>query len=133
MTDVDTRLATLSPAKRALLERMRVAGTSIPRIADGPAPLSAEQRRLWYQLHLAPGFPIYTISLGYRLRGRLDAEALVWALHQLVRRHEGLRMSFRESAGIPVQEVTDGSAFQPEVLDLRGDEWAEPEANYQTE
>jgi amino acid adenylation domain-containing protein len=134
MTDLADRLAALSPAKRALLLKMRAAPAHapIPRIADGPAPLSAEQRRLWYQLQLAPGYPLYTIPLGFTLRGRVDVDALVEALRELVARHEILRTAFRESAGIPVQEVTDGSAFRPEVLDLRGDEWAEPEANYQT-
>ncbi|HET7462908.1 MAG TPA: condensation domain-containing protein, partial [Longimicrobium sp.] len=135
MTDLADRLAALSPAKRALLTRLRAAPAlaPIPRIADGPAPLSLEQRRLWYQLQLAPGYPLYTIPLGFRLRGRVDVDALVDALRELVQRHEVLRTAFRESAGIPVQEVTDGSAFRPEVMDLRGDEWAEPEANYQTD
>jgi hypothetical protein len=57
MTELHDRLAALSPAKRALLEKLRVAQAPrpIPRIADGPAPLSAEQRRLWYLAQLAPG------------------------------------------------------------------------------
>jgi amino acid adenylation domain-containing protein len=136
MTELHDRLAALSPAKRALLEKLRVAPEAepIPRIADGPAPLSAEQRRLWYLAQLAPGHPIYTIPLGVRLRGPLEVDALLGALLDLVARHESLRTAFRESAGIPVQEVRDGSAFEPEVLDLRGEEeWAEAEANYQTD
>jgi len=135
MTELADRLAALSPAKRALLMKLRTAPAHapIPRIADGPAPLSAEQRRLWYQLQLAPGYPLYTIPLGFRLRGRVDVDALVDALRELVARHEALRTAFRESAGIPVQEVTDGAVFRPQVMDLRGDEWAGPEANYQTD
>ena len=136
MTELHDRLEALSPAKRALLEKLRVAPDleAIPRIADGPAPLSAEQRRLWYLAQLAPGYPIYTIPLGLRLHGPLDADALLGALRDLVARHEPLRTAFRESAGIPVQEVRDAGAFEPEVLDLRGDaEWGEAEANYQTD
>ncbi|HKP76812.1 MAG TPA: condensation domain-containing protein, partial [Longimicrobiaceae bacterium] len=137
MTELHDRLTALSPAKRALLEKLRVtpaaAAEPIPRIADGPAPLSAEQRRLWYLAQLAQGYPIYTIPLGMRLTGALDAGALLAALKDLVARHEPLRTSFRESAGIPVQEVRDGAGFEPEVLDLRADEWAEAEANYQTD
>jgi hypothetical protein len=134
MTELADRLAALSPAKRALLTKLRSAPAHapIPRIGDGPAPLSLEQRRLWYQLQLAPGYPLYTIPLGFRLRGKVDVDALVASLRELVDRHEVLRTAFRESAGIPVQEVTDGAAFTPEVLDLRGDPWAEAEANYQT-
>ncbi|HEX6749254.1 MAG TPA: amino acid adenylation domain-containing protein [Longimicrobium sp.] len=132
MTDLQDRLSALSPAKRALLEQMRVAGAApIPRIAGTAAPLSAEQRRLWYQLQLAPRHPVYTIPQGFRLRGEVDADALLGALRDVVERHEALRTAFRESAGTPVQVVGDGSAFEPEYLDLRGDEWAESEANYQ--
>ncbi|MFL5537436.1 MAG: amino acid adenylation domain-containing protein, partial [Longimicrobiaceae bacterium] len=135
MTELHERLSALSPAKRALLEKLRVARETgaIPRIADGPAPLSAEQRRLWYLAQLAPGYPIYTIPIGLRLHGPLEVDALLDALRDLVARHEPLRTAFRESAGIPVQEVRDGSAFEPEVLDLRAEEWAEAEANYQTD
>ncbi|MFL5385764.1 MAG: amino acid adenylation domain-containing protein [Longimicrobiaceae bacterium] len=136
MTELHDRLAALSPAKRALLEKLRVAQEpgAIPRIADGPAPLSAEQRRLWYLAQLAAGYPIYTIPIGLRLHGPLEVDALLGALRDLVGRHETLRTAFRESAGIPVQEVRDGSAFEPEVLDLRGEaDWGEAEANYQTD
>ncbi len=135
MTDSHDRLAALSPAKRALLEKMRVAAAPapIPRIADGPAPLSAEQRRLWYALQMAPGYPVYTIPVGFRLRGPIDAGALAGALRDLVARHEVLRTAFRESAGIPVQVIGDGAVFAPEVLDLRADEWADAEATYQTD
>ncbi|HVG46354.1 MAG TPA: condensation domain-containing protein, partial [Longimicrobium sp.] len=135
MTELHDRLAALSPAKRALLEKLRVAQEpdAITRIADGPAPLSAEQRRLWYLAQLAPGHPIYTIPVGLRLHGPLEGDALLGALRGLVARHEPLRTAFRESAGIPVQEVRDAAAFEPEVLDLREDEWAENEANYQTD
>jgi amino acid adenylation domain-containing protein len=137
MTDLHDRLAALSPARRALLEKLAAApaaadGPPIPRLDDGPAPLSPEQRRLWYVLQLAPGHPIYTISLGFRLRGPVDVDALAGALRDLVARHEPLRTAFRESAGEPVQVVTDGAGFTPEVLDLRTHEWAEPEANYRT-
>ena len=137
MTELHDRLSALSPAKRALLQKLRVSGPPgaepIPRIADGPAPLSAEQRRLWYLAQLAPGYPIYTIPIGLRLRGPLDVDALLAALRGLVARHEPLRTAFRESAGIPVQQVRDGDDFEPEVLDLRAEEWAEAEANYQTD
>ncbi|MBV9107940.1 MAG: amino acid adenylation domain-containing protein, partial [Gemmatimonadetes bacterium] len=133
MTDVHDRLSALSPAKRALLERMRTAAapSPIPRIAGNAAPLTTEQRRLWFQLQLAPRRPIYTIPQGFRVRGPLDVDAMLDALRDVAARHESLRTQFRESAGNPVQVVGDGDAFEPELLDLRGDEWAENEANYQ--
>ncbi|HEX7241329.1 MAG TPA: condensation domain-containing protein, partial [Longimicrobiaceae bacterium] len=136
MTDLQDRLAALSDAKRALLEQLRAGAPGpapIPRVPDGPAPLSPEQRRLWFLLQLAPEHPVYTIPLGFSLRGTLDADALAGALRDLVDRHETLRTAFRESAGEPVQTVVDGAAFSPEVVDLRHDPWAGAEANYRTD
>src|SRR3954463_563629 len=120
MTELHDRLAALSPAKRALLQKLRIAQEpdAIPRIADGPAPLSAEQRRLWYLAQLAPGHPIYTIPLGLRLRGPLEVDALLASRRALGARREPLRTAFRESAGIPVQQVRGAAGFEPEVLDL---------------
>ncbi|HVG46167.1 MAG TPA: hypothetical protein VM890_15600, partial [Longimicrobium sp.] len=81
MSHPPDRLATLSPAKRALLESLRAnmparADGGIPRAPDGPAPLSFEQRRIWYLHRLAPEAPLYTIPLAWRLRGALSAPAL---------------------------------------------------------
>ncbi|HEX2076791.1 MAG TPA: amino acid adenylation domain-containing protein [Longimicrobium sp.] len=132
MTELSDRLATLSPAKRALLEKLR-AERPIPRAPQGPAPLSAEQRRLWYVLPLAPGYPVYTIPLGFRLRGPLDPDALFAALRGLVARHEMLRTAFTEQDGEPRQVVQDGSAFRPRLVEIPADRWAESEARYQAD
>ncbi|HEU4454724.1 MAG TPA: amino acid adenylation domain-containing protein [Longimicrobium sp.] len=132
MSDLLDRLSALSPAKRALLERARAAAppaTAIPAAPDGYAPLSSEQRRLWYLLQLAPDdSPLYTIHSAFRLRGALDAIALDAALRGLVRRHEPLRTAFRETDGEPVQIVRDGGGFRLEIMDLRGDPRGEGEA-----
>src|SRR5688500_2096636 len=133
MTELSDRLATLSPAKRALLEKLRGGAPSIPRAPDGPGPLSAEQRRLWYVLQLAPGYPVYTIPLGFRLRGPLDVDALLHALRDLVARHEMLRVAFAEQDGEPVQTVHDGSAFEPRLVEVEADQWAGSEARWQAD
>jgi amino acid adenylation domain-containing protein len=132
MTELSDRLATLSPAKRALLEKLR-AERPIPRAPQGPAPLSAEQRRLWYVLPLAPGYPVYTIPLGFRLRGPLDADALLDALRDLAARHEMLRTAFAEHDGEPRQVVQDDAAFRPRLVEIPADRWAESEARYQAD
>src|SRR5262249_3634881 len=112
MTDLHDRLTALSPAKRALLDRLRVAGAApIPHIAGNAAPLSAAHRGLWSLRQLAPRLPVYTIPGGFRLRGPVDTDALLGALRDMVERHEPLRTSFRESAGTPVQVVGEGAAF----------------------
>jgi amino acid adenylation domain-containing protein len=132
MTELSDRLATLSPAKRALLEKLR-GGASIPRAPDGPSPLSAEQRRLWYVMQLAPGYPVYTIPLGFRLRGPLDVDALFAALCDLVARHEMLRVAFTERDGEPVQTVHDGSSWEPRLVEVPEDQWAPSEARWQAD
>ncbi|HEU0302559.1 MAG TPA: condensation domain-containing protein, partial [Longimicrobium sp.] len=132
MTELSDRLATLSPAKRALLERLR-AEPAIPRAPDGPAPLSAEQRRLWYVLPLAPGYPVYTIPLGFRLRGPIDEDALIAALRDLAARHEMLHTAFSGQDGEPQQVAADPSVFQPRLVEIPADRWAESEARYQAD
>jgi hypothetical protein len=133
MSDLLDRLAALSPAKRALLERARAArlapSSAIPAAPDGYAALSFEQRRLWYMLQLAPeDSPLYTIHDAFRLRGALDAAALDAALRGIVRRHEPLRTAFRETDGEPVQIVGEGDGFRVETADLRGHPRGDEEA-----
>ncbi|SOD01822.1 amino acid adenylation domain-containing protein [bacterium JGI 053] len=110
MSHPANRLATLSPAKRALLESMRAQAAKseagIPRAPDGPVPLTFEQRRMWFLHRLAPEEPLYTIPIGYRLEGALDASALQAALRAFVARHDALRMMVSERDGEPVQTAS---------------------------
>src|SRR5882672_8300343 len=109
--DVTSRLAGLSAAKRALLERRRRgeapvsghAATAIGRRAEtGPAPLSFAQQRLWLLDRLEPGSAAYTLRLLLRLSGPLDREALAGAFRQVVERHEVLRTAFLEGEAAPL-------------------------------
>jgi amino acid adenylation domain-containing protein len=108
MTEHSDRFAGLSRAKRALLEKLtaRPAPGAIPRAADGPVPLTREQRRLWFVHRLAPDSAVYTIPLGFRVRGALEAGALRAALRGLAARHDALRMTFGETDGEPVQATS---------------------------
>ncbi|WP_330254866.1 amino acid adenylation domain-containing protein [Nocardia sp. NBC_00565] len=77
-------------------------------------PLSAAQHRLWFLNrfnqtgddagHTAGA---YNIPVMLRLRGELDVDALVRALHAVQRRHETLRTIFPEIDGVPAQQVLD--------------------------
>src|SRR5438445_12934375 len=69
-------------------------------------PLSSGQEQLWFLDQLSPGETTYNISLAYRLRGRLDVEALRRSLTLLVGRHEALRASFGARDGKPLQTIT---------------------------
>jgi amino acid adenylation domain-containing protein len=122
MSDVQDRIAGLSPAKRALLQRLRMAGgraaDGIPRRTASAAPLSWEQRRLWFMHRLAPEGAAYTIPVALRLSGALGPAALQTAMLRLVERHQALRLAFREVDGEPVQEpgAADGVRFDVEEV-----------------
>jgi len=121
MSHPPDRLATLSPAKRALLESLRANASreaGIPRAPDGPVPLTFEQRRIWYLHRLAPEAAHYTIPLGYRLRGALAVPALEAALRAFVARHDALRMTITERDGEPVQTPSAEPRFGWETAEL---------------
>ncbi len=103
LTDVAARIASLSPEKRALLEKRLLLDRRQPRprrprsaavVRPSPAPLSYAQQRLWFLDRLDPGRSLYNVPEALALRGRLDAGALERALQEVVRRHETLRTSF---------------------------------------
>ncbi|MFL5541011.1 MAG: non-ribosomal peptide synthetase [Longimicrobiaceae bacterium] len=91
-------------------------------------PLTFEQRRIWYLHRLAPEAAHYTIPIGYRLRGALDAAALEDALRALVARHDALRTTVQEREREPVQEVSPEPRFGWETGDVADAADAEREA-----
>ncbi|HEX5872256.1 MAG TPA: amino acid adenylation domain-containing protein, partial [Longimicrobium sp.] len=127
MTDLQGRLAGLSPEKRRLLElrmqmqRAQAAGPTLaPRPRGGaPLPLSFSQQRLWVLDRLDPGSTAFNLHRPLRLTGVLDVAALERALDALRARHESLRTTFAEGAdGAPVQVVHPISAAPLAVEDL---------------
>lgn len=126
MTAVDPareRLATLLAGRH----RPSVPGTppptGIPRRPDpnAPAPLSPVQRRLWFLWQLEPDSLAYLMPLVLRLRGPVDAEALVAALRELVQRHPVLRSVVAVQDGEPVARPVAADAVPVTVVDLERD------------
>ncbi|HVH14059.1 MAG TPA: amino acid adenylation domain-containing protein, partial [Longimicrobium sp.] len=122
----------LSAAKRALLEA-RLKGAQRPSTLvrgthEGDIPLSFAQERLWLLDRLQPGNAAYNVHAALRLPGGIDEAVLERALGEVVRRHEALRTTFRESGGIPVQVIEPFRAFVLPVEDLSGLPAAEREA-----
>ncbi|POA48981.1 non-ribosomal peptide synthetase [Pseudomonas sp. MPR-ANC1] len=113
--------ATLSRAGRSTLPEI------LPAPRDQALPLSFAQQRLWFLAQMQGGNSAYNIPIGLRLRGRLDADALQWALTRIVARHETLRsrfVSIDDTAQVSIAPV--GSDLLLRVEDLRQHPQAEP-------
>ncbi|WP_245792111.1 condensation domain-containing protein, partial [Teredinibacter waterburyi] len=91
---------------------------------DKQAPVSYAQRRMWLIDHLYGAGAAYNISNTVRLRGKINTDALAWALNQLIRRHETLRTVFPADIDGPKQKIL---SFSPIELDIRNLE-KEPES-----
>jgi amino acid adenylation domain-containing protein len=98
----------------ARFETMEAGRPPIPRATRGARmPLSFAQERLWFLDRLLEGAGPYAIPGAVRLTGRLDVAAFGHALTELVRRHESLRTTFVEEAGVPFQVISPAPAAPP--------------------
>ena len=140
---MDDKLANLSPAKRALLEKMlkkraaeastpRAAGeATIPRRPEGEATeLSYNQEILWVMDQITPGATAYNVPRALRIFGRLDRSALQKTLDAIVARHEIFRTTYATIGGAPRQIVGPARPVAIRFTDLRAspDEGREAEA-----
>ncbi|OXS35610.1 amino acid adenylation domain-containing protein [Streptomyces sp. XY006] len=90
----------------------------VPREAD--QPLSPEQEGLWFLQQLDPHSSAYNMAGVFRLPAGLDEETVRTAFLTVCRRHEALRLRFREVDGRPVQSVGEAAvdfAALPAVTD----------------
>jgi amino acid adenylation domain-containing protein len=83
-------------------------------------PLSFAQQRLWLVHQMDTASRVYNQGLAFRLRGRLDAEALRRALEELVRRHAVFRTRFVDRDGVPGQVIDPPAALPLPLVDLSG-------------
>ncbi|HEV2644185.1 MAG TPA: condensation domain-containing protein, partial [Candidatus Elarobacter sp.] len=126
--EIETRLAALSPAKRALLQRAAIPAAcsgspreTIPRRPEGThAPLSFAQELVWLLQQADPGMHGYNVPRVVRLDGALDIGALQRALDAIVERHEVLRTTLRVVNGRPVQVVGPPAPVSLTRIDLSG-------------
>lgn len=107
------RLFAMLAAKRGL-----AAAQGIPRRDPArPVPLLPGQRQLWFLDRVGATDGVYTMSQVWRLSGALSVTAIQTALDALLARHEGLRTSFAEVDGEPVQRVVESCAAPLSVVD----------------
>ncbi|GCE14617.1 condensation domain-containing protein [Tengunoibacter tsumagoiensis] len=124
-SDNSQRLASLSPAKKALLEQLlqkpRPATTSRHiqrRTESGPAPLSYIQEHLWVTPTIEP--------IAVLIDGDIQLAWLEQAFHELIQRHATLRTTYtRGSDGRPVQIIQEKMAFELPLEDVEA--WPEAE------
>ncbi|KYC40345.1 hypothetical protein WA1_27850 [Scytonema hofmannii PCC 7110] len=129
MNDINTKIATLSPAKRALLElKLKNKSASltieqtIPKRTNelsASAPLSFAQQRLWLLEQLEPDNSNYLIQNVQRLTGDLSVDVLRQSLDAIVAHHEALRTNFISSDdGTPIQVIGLPRSVELKVIDL---------------
>src|SRR6185503_1923441 len=90
----------------------------VPVSRDTNLPLSFAQQRLWFIDRLEPDNPIYNIPVALSLTGRLNIEAVRYAVDEVIRRHESLRTTFAVVADQPRQIIHSTQSFDVSVLDL---------------
>lgn len=134
MPEFETVIGSLSPEKRALLERRllerRAAAAKaqvIPRrTATGPCRLSFAQELMWLLDHLIDT-SAYHVPRALRIKGPLNIEALQYALNGIVARHDILRTTYREVDGRPLQFIAEEAVVPLQRIDLSGLEPGERE------
>ncbi|WP_230414105.1 non-ribosomal peptide synthetase [Collimonas silvisoli] len=104
-----------------LAQRLDQESVARPSLSPMPRPsripLSFAQRRLWLMNQLEGPSPAYNMPLALRLSGALDRAALHTALGDLVQRHESLRTIYPNEAGLPYQQILDGAAAYPALIE----------------
>lgn len=135
--DSASRIANLSPAKRALLELAINAQVGADELSTVPAiprqqqrtkaPLSFAQQRLWFLDQLHPGKADYNLPQLLHMTGSLNIAALCDALNAIVARHEALRTTFGKQGDEGVQRIAPELFLELPVVDLRNHEMRQAE------
>ncbi|MEN3327380.1 MAG: hypothetical protein V7638_2187, partial [Acidobacteriota bacterium] len=128
MDDLTQRVETLSPAKRALLERRlradkhnRAREPLLSRRARREsARASFAQERIWFLQQLEPESAAYNVPRAIRILGRLDLKLLQQSLNEIIARHESLRTRFSVVDGNLMQIVAESCPIEIPVEELSG-------------
>jgi amino acid adenylation domain-containing protein len=140
MNNLNKRIASLSPAKRALLEQRLTKKDAlvseeqqgIPRRSTSePCPLSFAQQRLWFLDQFEPNNPFYNLPKAIHMKGALNMEALRKSLDAIVARHESLRTTIDSVDGKPIQVISENRALDLSLIDLSESPRAEREKEMQ--
>ena len=112
MSDLNQRLAGLSPEKRALLMQQlsrQAALAARKEITRQPRPeripVSHAQNRLWFLEQMDPNSATYNVPTAMWMHGRPDCAILQRTLDEIVRRHEVLRTAIVTDDAGPRQAI----------------------------
>ncbi|BDI19716.1 hypothetical protein ANSO36C_55180 [Nostoc cf. commune SO-36] len=127
MSDLNQRIAQLSPEKRELLlqrlnqKKSTIAPSQIQRQSrdSNYFPLSFAQQRLWFLSQLEPNNPFYNQPTALRLTGQFNIAILEQSLKEIIRRHEILRTSFTIVNAQPVQVINPAVELTLPIVDLQ--------------
>jgi hypothetical protein len=100
-----------SHSGKAILPSLKIAETRPEHV-----PLSFSQERLWF-IDRLEGSVQYHVPAVLRLRGKLNKEALVYALQGIVNRHEVLRTVFLEEQGHAYQHIRNKNEWRLDIVD----------------
>lgn len=94
----------------------------VPRSASDKPIASTQQQRVWYLEQIEPDSFAYNLPASFRLRGKLNIDALQKAFETIEQRHEILRAGFRTDAGKLVLDLRKSLELnlQPQPLSKYG-------------
>ncbi|WP_236142630.1 non-ribosomal peptide synthetase [Nostoc sp. CMAA1605] len=114
--------STLSPAKKALLEKWKQGKfktEAIPKRQNSqPIPLSFSQQRLWFIHQLYHGSSFYHVTSALHLTGLLNVSALQQSLNEILRRHEAWRTIFVSGEEQPIQIVLPQITWEIPIINI---------------
>ncbi len=83
-----------------------------------PLPLSYQQEEFWFLCYLLPDSVNFDMLHSMPLTGALEVTALERAFNEVIRRHEVLRTTFRNSSAGPVQSIHEHTNRDLPLVDL---------------
>lgn len=114
--------STLSPAKKALLEKWKKGKFKTETISkrqnSQPIPLSFSQQRLWFIDQLYHGSSFYHVTSALHLTGLLNIQALQQSLNEILRRHEAWRTIFVTENEQPMQIVLPQLTWEISIINI---------------
>ncbi len=111
------KLAEEGRGATALEGKESTSNTSAP--STQTLQLSFSQERMWILNQMNPDDAAYNMFGAFRLKGRLDVDALRAAVRALIVRHEALRTAFESTNGVPYQRIDPASQIDIDLIDCR--------------